>query len=75
MHHKDQESSSRKLVWVENLKIAGWGCSECAWLFQPPQVPIGRSLDEWTAYLQRQLEEEFAAHDCAVQPRSEAAAS
>jgi rubredoxin len=73
MDHKGQESSSRKLVWVEGLRVAGWGCSECAWVFNPSGPPIGRSLDEITRKIQAQLSQEFAAHDCAEFPRAKGA--
>ena len=72
MHHEGQESSSRKLVWVEDQKIAGWG-SECAWVFHPSNLPISNTLDDLTAYAQRQLDNEFASHDCAEHPRDKRA--
>ena len=73
MHH--QEDSFRKLVWVEGQKVGGWGCSNCAWVFHPSNLPIGKSLDELASHAQRQLDQEFAAHDCSAHPDSEAAAS
>jgi hypothetical protein len=75
MHHEGQETPPRKLVWVEGVQLAGWGCSNCAWLFHPPKLPSGNSLYEVAANAQRQLEYEFASHNCAAYPRSEAAAS
>src|SRR5512135_990515 len=36
----------RKLTWIEKPGLAGWGCSECAWLFQAPSVPAGESSEE-----------------------------
>jgi hypothetical protein len=68
MHHEGQENSRRRLVWVERPGIAGWGCSKCAWAFNPaglPSLPIGESLDELTRNLQALLFEEFASHACA----------
>ena len=53
MRHKGQESSSRKLVWVEGQNFEGWGCSECAWVFNPSNPPIGKSLDEMTRFFRR----------------------
>ena len=67
MRHKGQESASRKLVWVEGQNFEGWGCSECAWVFNPSNPPIGKSLDEMTRHFQAQLFEEFASHACAKQ--------
>jgi hypothetical protein len=69
MLHKGPESSSRKLVWVEGQGVAGWGCSECAWVFTLPDLPAGRSLDEMKRNFQMQLSQEFASHACATRPR------
>jgi hypothetical protein len=69
MLHKGQESSSRTLVWVEGQNVAGWGCSECAWLFSLPAcLPTGKSLDEVKRNFEMQLSEEFASHACAKRP-------
>jgi hypothetical protein len=69
MHHRAQEDSSRKLVWVEGLSSVGWGCSECAWVFKSSAWPAGKSLDEITRNFKAQLSEEFASHACAEHPR------
>ncbi len=69
MLHKGQESSSRKLVWVEGQNFEGWGCSECAWFFGISGPPSGKSLDEMKLNFQVQLSEEFASHACANHPR------
>ena len=68
MHHKGQENPSRKLEWVEGQSVGGWGCSNCAWVFRPSNLPSGTSVDELAAHAQRQLDQEFAAHDCAEHP-------
>jgi hypothetical protein len=68
MLHKGSESSSRKLVWVETQSVEGWGCSECAWVFNPAGPAIGKSLDEMKRNFQMQLSEEFASHACAKRP-------
>jgi hypothetical protein len=75
MHHKGQEDSFRKLAWVEGQKVAGWGCSNCAWVFHPSDFPSGKSLDEWAAHAQLQLDNDFDSHNCGEHPRREAAAS
>jgi len=36
------ESSCRELVWIEGQN-EGWGCSECAWVFDPPGPPADES--------------------------------
>jgi len=75
MLHKGQESSSRKLVWVEGQSFGGWGCSECAWVFNLPPLPTGKSLDEVKRNFETQLSEEFASHACAKRPRAKGAKS
>ena len=65
MLHEGEESSSRKLVRIEGQSFEGWGCSECAWVFNPSGPPVGESLDEMTQNFKVQLSEEFASHDCA----------
>jgi hypothetical protein len=69
MLHEGQESSSRKLAWVEGESFEGLGCSECAWVFSPSGPPTGKSLDEMKRNFQVQLSEEFASHACANRPR------
>jgi hypothetical protein len=59
----------RKLVWIEGPLSWGWGCSECAWVFNPSGAPIGNSLDEMKQNFGQQLDKEFAAHVCAKHPR------
>jgi hypothetical protein len=55
MLHEGEESSSRKLVHIEGQSFRGWGCSECAWVFNPAGPPVGNSLDEMTRNFQMQL--------------------
>jgi hypothetical protein len=59
----------RKLVWVEEQRSLGWGCSECAWMFNPSGSPIGKSLDDMMQNYERQRDKDFAAHVCADHPR------
>jgi hypothetical protein len=35
-----------KLTWNERFGLAGCGYAECAWLFQVPSVPAGKSPEE-----------------------------
>ena len=37
---------SRNLVWFEQQRFQGFGCSECGWRFKPAGRPPGMSLDE-----------------------------
>ena len=59
-----------RLTWVEGTGFAAWGCSECAWFFQPPVVPLGKSLEEILRILALQRDKEFASHVCAKYPKS-----
>ena len=65
MLHEGQESLARELVWVEGQSFAGWGCSECAWVFNFSGMFACKSLDEMKRNFQVQLSEEFASHACA----------
>lgn len=65
MHHKGQERSSRKLVWVERQDIGGWGCSGCGWVFQATGETPSESLYEVRHYFQEKLYQEFDSHNCA----------
>jgi hypothetical protein len=69
MPRKGKQSTSRKLVWVEGQTFAGWGCDECAWLFNFSGPLSAKSLDEMKRTFQAQLSEEFMVHVCAEHPR------
>jgi len=45
MLRRGPQSSSRKVLWVEEHSVKGWGCSECAGVFHPSGPPTGESLD------------------------------
>jgi hypothetical protein len=62
----ESEISARKLARVERQSFWGWGCSECAWVFNPSGPPVGESLDAMKRNFQVQLSAEFASHDCAA---------
>jgi len=61
---------SRKLVWVEQPSFRGWGCSECAWVFNPSGAPTGKSFNESVRNFELQRDKEFASHVCAKHPRA-----
>src|SRR4029077_6575192 len=63
----------RKLVWMENQNLRGFGCSECNWIFNPSGAPVGESLDEMKQKYEAQRDKEFAAHVCANHPRARSA--
>ena len=60
----ERPSVPRRLVWVEGREIAGWGCSDCIWVFSPPGAASGKSLDEMPRNYQLQLSADFAFHHC-----------
>jgi hypothetical protein len=59
----------RTMIWVENQRNMGWGCSECGWLFKPSGSPTGESLDEMTQVFILQRDKEFTAHACVEHPK------
>jgi hypothetical protein len=56
---------SRELVWIEQERFHGFGCSECGWRFKPSNVATGASLDEMMRNFELQRDNEFASHNCA----------
>jgi hypothetical protein len=60
----------RKLVWIEQDRFRGWGCSECAWVFNSYGAPTGKSLDESKRNFEFQRDKEFTLHVCADHPRA-----
>jgi hypothetical protein len=62
----------RKLVWIEEDRFWGWGCSECAWLFNPSGTLSGKSIDEMKENYEQQRDKAFAAHVCAENPKTKA---
>jgi hypothetical protein len=61
---------TRKLVWVEQQRFRGWGCAECAWVFNPSGAPTGKSLDEAKRNFELQRDKEFTLHVCADHPKT-----
>ena len=56
---------SRELIWIEQARFHGFGCSECGWRFKPTDVAPGASLDEMMRNFEVRRDNEFASHDCA----------
>jgi len=42
---------SRSLLWLEEQKFQGFGCSACNWCFAPSGAFADKSLDEMEAEL------------------------
>ncbi len=62
---------SRKLVWIEQRRFRGFGCSECAWVFNASGAPAGESFDEMMRNFELQRDREFTLHVCADHPKSQ----
>ena len=60
----------RRLVWIDEPSFRGWGCSECAWVFNPSGPPRGNSIEDMTLEYERQRTHEFAGHVCVEHRRS-----
>jgi hypothetical protein len=60
---------SRKLVWIEEQRFQGFGCSECNWRFKSSGAPIGRSFDEMLRNFELRRDKEFTSHVCADHPK------
>ena len=55
---------SRKLVWIEQKRFRGFGCSDCGWRFKPTGAPTGASFDEMMRNFELQRDKEFTLHVC-----------
>lgn len=58
----------RRLVWVDEKRFRGFGCSECGWVFKPSDFPRGNSYNEVMANVELQRDREFSSHVCADHP-------
>jgi hypothetical protein len=59
------------MVWIEQPDFHGFGCSECAWVFDPPSgTPTGKSFDQMMLNFESQRDKEFTLHVCADHPKS-----
>jgi hypothetical protein len=61
---------NREMIWIEQKRFAGWGCSQCAWVFNPSkELPGGSTLEKLMRSFELQRNREFALHACAVHPK------
>jgi hypothetical protein len=65
----DEAAMNRKLVWIEQERFRGFGCSECGWVFKSSGAPAGKSFDEMMRNFELQRDREFTLHACADHPR------
>jgi hypothetical protein len=56
---------SRKLVWIEDKHVRGFGCSECEWQFKASGPVSGASFAEMMRNFELQRDKEFRLHVCA----------
>jgi len=61
---------NRELVWIEQPRFQGFGCSKCGWRFKPSGPPAGSSFNEMMRNFESQRDKEFALHVCSDHPRS-----
>ncbi len=61
---RPQMAALRTLIWIDQPRFQGFGCSECAWVFNPSGPPVGNSIDEMKESYGRRRDKEFAAHVC-----------
>jgi len=63
-------TARRSLIWIEKGRFHGWGCSECAWVFNASDPPIGKSFGEMLRNFEEHRDNEFASHVCAEHTRT-----
>jgi hypothetical protein len=61
---------SRELVWIEQRRFRGFGCSNWSWRFKPSGAPTGTSFDEMMRNFELQRDKEFTLHVCADHSRA-----
>jgi hypothetical protein len=54
----------RELVWKDQPRLRGWGCSRCSWVFNPPAPPVGENFDAIMLNFQAARDEAFGWHVC-----------
>ena len=65
MAQSDKGRIARRLVWIDEIRFRGFGCSECAWVFNSFGSPTGTSFDEMMLNFELQRDKEFTSHVCA----------
>ncbi len=65
----------RQLKRIEQSGSSRWGCSACAWTFDPSETPSVSSLDEMTLALILQREKDFESHICSKHRKIKASAT
>jgi hypothetical protein len=60
---------NRNLVWIEQQRFRGFGCSQCGWRFETSGTPTGSSFNEMMRNFESQRDKEFRSHVCADHPK------
>ena len=63
----------RRLVWIDEKQFRGFGCSECAWVFNTSGSPTGNSFDQMMRNFEAQRDTELSSHVCADHPTNASA--
>jgi hypothetical protein len=64
---------AREMVWVERERFHGWACSVCAWDFNAPGPPVGKSIEEMKHRYEAEGDKAFKSHVCVAHPRERGA--
>jgi hypothetical protein len=59
-----------RLVWIDEKRFRGFGCSECAWVFNPSGSPAGNSFNEMMRNFELQRDREFSSQCLRRSPKS-----
>jgi hypothetical protein len=68
-----KRQTPRRLVWIDEKRFRGFGCSECAWVFNSSGSPTGNSFDEMMRHFELQRDREFSSHVCTDHTRKNSA--
>jgi hypothetical protein len=66
---------NRRMIWIEQQRFRGWGCSECAWVFNPSGPAPGASFGEMMRNFELRRDREFTSHVCAHHARGKSTKS
>jgi hypothetical protein len=61
---------SRDLIWIEQDRFEGWGCSACAWVFNSTGELPSKSFEELIHNFELQRDMAFKSHACTDHPRA-----
>jgi hypothetical protein len=61
---------NRELIWIEQERFRGFGCSQCGWRFKASSVALSASFDEMMRNFELQRDKEFKSHVCADPSKS-----